>query len=101
PGNKSLSSLRISEICDARPEDSLLQLVVPRQDLRSGQLLEMDAAAGTLCSLASNHLPAYKIGKLWKFKLADVNEWVRSGSANEQPARRLQPVRTVKPGRKR
>ncbi len=28
-------------------------------------------------------LDAHKIGRLWKFKLAEVDEWVRSGGATE------------------
>jgi excisionase family DNA binding protein len=28
-------------------------------------------------------LPAHKIGRLWKFKLTEVDEWVRRGSADE------------------
>ena len=32
-------------------------------------------------------LPAHKVGRLWKFKLADVDEWVRSGGASDDPAR--------------
>ncbi len=26
-------------------------------------------------------LPAHKIGRLWKFKLSEVDEWVRSGGS--------------------
>ena len=26
-------------------------------------------------------MPAHKVGRLWKFKLEDVDEWVRSGGA--------------------
>jgi excisionase family DNA binding protein len=26
-------------------------------------------------------LPAHKIGRLWKFKLTEVDDWVRSGGA--------------------
>ena len=26
-------------------------------------------------------IPAHKIGKLWKFKLSEVNEWVESGKS--------------------
>lgn len=26
-------------------------------------------------------LPAHRIGRLWKFKLTDVDEWVRAGGA--------------------
>ncbi len=32
-------------------------------------------------------LPAHKVGRLWKFKLADVDEWVRSGGASDEPGR--------------
>lgn len=28
-------------------------------------------------------LPAQRIGRLWKFKLSDVDEWVRKGMAAE------------------
>lgn len=28
-------------------------------------------------------LPAHRIGRLWKFKAAEVDEWVRSGQAAE------------------
>ena len=27
-------------------------------------------------------LPAHKIGRLWKFKLSEVDEWVRIGGAD-------------------
>ncbi len=26
-------------------------------------------------------LPAHKVGRLWKFKLTEVDEWVRAGGA--------------------
>jgi excisionase family DNA binding protein len=26
-------------------------------------------------------MPAHKLGKLWKFKLSEVDEWIRSGHA--------------------
>jgi excisionase family DNA binding protein len=29
-------------------------------------------------------LPAHKIGRLWKFKLSEVDEWVRSRGADDQ-----------------
>jgi len=31
-------------------------------------------------------LPAHKIGRLWKFKLSEVDDWVRSGQADESGA---------------
>jgi len=32
-------------------------------------------------------LPAHRIGKLWKFKLSEVDDWVRAEGANEAQAR--------------
>ena len=29
-------------------------------------------------------MPAHKIGRLWKFKKSEVDDWVRSGQAAEQ-----------------
>jgi excisionase family DNA binding protein len=34
--------------------------------------------------IESKGLPAHKVGRLWKFKLAEVDEWVRSGGAAEE-----------------
>ena len=31
-------------------------------------------------------LPAHKVGRLWKFKLSEVDDWVRTGGASEGPA---------------
>ena len=36
--------------------------------------------------IESKALPAHKIGRLWKFKLSEVDEWVRSGGASETEA---------------
>jgi excisionase family DNA binding protein len=33
--------------------------------------------------IESKSLPAHKIGRLWKFKLTEVDEWVRSSGATE------------------
>jgi excisionase family DNA binding protein len=33
--------------------------------------------------IESRSLPAHKIGRLWKFKLSDVDGWVRAGRAGE------------------
>lgn len=32
-------------------------------------------------------LPAHKIGRLWKFRLSEVDEWVRAGGADEEQDR--------------
>lgn len=29
-------------------------------------------------------MPAHRIGRLWKFKLSEVDAWVRSGGADEK-----------------
>ena len=33
--------------------------------------------------IAKRNMPAYKVGRLWKFKLSEVDDWVRSGGAAE------------------
>jgi excisionase family DNA binding protein len=32
--------------------------------------------------IEARKLPAHKIGRLWKFKLSEVDEWVRVGGAD-------------------
>ena len=31
-------------------------------------------------------LPAHRVGRLWKFKVSEVDEWVREGGAGADPA---------------
>ena len=49
----------------------------------------------------AKHMPAHKIGKLWKFKLSEIDEWVRAGGANEPTTKSQPPPRKRKPGAKR
>jgi len=49
----------------------------------------------------SKHLPAHRVGRLWKFKATEVDDWVRAGGANdadERPAavQRARRTRTTK-----
>lgn len=32
------------------------------------------------------NMPAYKVGRLWKFKLSEVDDWIRSGGAADDKA---------------
>lgn len=34
--------------------------------------------------LEKGRVPAHRVGKLWKFKTAEVDEWVRSGGAQTE-----------------
>ncbi|TCW30832.1 helix-turn-helix domain-containing protein [Gulbenkiania mobilis] len=29
-------------------------------------------------------LPAHRVGRLWKFKVSEVDDWVRAGGADEE-----------------
>jgi excisionase family DNA binding protein len=31
--------------------------------------------------ITCRQMPAHKIGRLWKFKISEVDEWIRSGAA--------------------
>ena len=33
--------------------------------------------------IETKDMPAYKMGRLWKFKLADVDAWIKSDGAKE------------------
>ena len=37
-----------------------------------------------LAWVAKRKMPACKVGRLWKFKISEVDEWVRSGGAEER-----------------
>lgn len=51
--------------------------------------------------IESKRMPAQRVGKLWKFKLSEIDEWVRCGGANEQQVKRLPAARKGKAGKKR
>lgn len=33
--------------------------------------------------IANKQMPAHKVGKLWKFKISEVDEWVMKGEASD------------------
>ncbi|MHC2258300.1 helix-turn-helix domain-containing protein [Sinorhizobium meliloti] len=41
-------------------------------------------------------MPAHRVGRLWKFKADEVDEWVRSGKASEEEKTRPSPNRPVR-----
>jgi excisionase family DNA binding protein len=34
--------------------------------------------------IGEKNMPAHKIGRLWKFKKEDIDDWVRKGGANQE-----------------
>ena len=34
--------------------------------------------------MVKRNMPAYKVGRLWKFKLSEVDDWIRSGGADDR-----------------
>ncbi len=44
--------------------------------------------------IGGKRLPAHRIGKFWKFKIAEVDAWVRSGSTDDVMASRPVAART-------
>ena len=34
--------------------------------------------------ISKRNMPAYKVGRLWKFKLSEVDKWIRSGRAADE-----------------
>ena len=33
--------------------------------------------------ISKRNMPAYKVGRMWKFKLSEVDEWIRSSGASD------------------
>ena len=38
--------------------------------------------------VTTKDMPGHKVGRLWKFKKEEVDEWVKAGGANPEPADR-------------
>ena len=36
--------------------------------------------------ISKRSLPAYKVGRLWKFKISEIDAWVHSGNAADDKA---------------
>lgn len=34
--------------------------------------------------ISAQQMPAHKVGRLWKFQVSEVDEWVRQGGASTQ-----------------
>ena len=34
--------------------------------------------------IATKEMPAHKIGKLWKFKISEIDDWVKKGEAADK-----------------
>ena len=44
----------------------------------------LDVSRETVLQWINNrNMPAHKVGRLWKFKISEVDEWIRSGGAAE------------------
>ncbi len=42
----------------------------------------LDVSRETVLQWINNrNMPAHKVGRLWKFKVSEIDEWVRSGEA--------------------
>lgn len=38
--------------------------------------------------ISKRNMPAYKVGRLWKFKISEIDEWIRSGGADNRTIRK-------------
>jgi excisionase family DNA binding protein len=34
--------------------------------------------------ISNRNMPAHKVGRLWKFKISEVDSWIRSGGAADR-----------------
>lgn len=45
-----------------------------------------------LAWIAKRNMPAYKVGRLWKFKLSEIDDWIRSGDAADEKYEVIKPA---------
>ncbi len=38
--------------------------------------------------LERKHMPAHKVGRLWRFKITEIDDWVRKGDAAEDSTKK-------------
>jgi excisionase family DNA binding protein len=44
----------------------------------------LDISRETVLRWIKRGMPAHKVGKVWKFKRSEVDEWIRSGASNDE-----------------
>ena len=45
----------------------------------------LDVSRETVLQWINNRsMPAHKVGRQWKFKISEIDEWIRSGSAADK-----------------
>ena len=45
----------------------------------------LDVSRETILNwINKRNMPAHKVGRLWKFKCSEVDEWIRSGKSDKQ-----------------
>ena len=64
-------------------EQQQVEKWVPLKDVQSYQGVGLETI---MQWIAKSNMPAYKVGRLWKFKLSEVDDWIRSGGASDDNA---------------
>jgi excisionase family DNA binding protein len=67
-------------------KNSVRKVIVPESWLSAEEVAEhLGVIKDTVYSwIATKGMPAHKVGRLWKFQISEVDEWVRSGGAAEE-----------------
>ena len=61
----------------------------------------LDVSRETVLQWINNrNMPAHKVGRLWKFKASEVDEWIRSGGAAESNSETVSDDAPANDGRK-
>ena len=61
----------------------------------------LDVSRETVLQWINNrNMPAHKVGRLWKFKASEVDEWIRSGDAAESNSETVSDDAPANDGRK-
>ena len=70
---------------EERPENSMIEPWASVDDVAKHLGIARDTVYRWI---EAKGLPAHRVGRLWKFKLGEVDEWVRQGGAEERGLKR-------------
>ncbi len=84
----------MSHLCN-HLETTCIATILMEIDVMSDRWLSVEEIAGYLgvskdtvyAWVSKRNMPAHRIGRLWKFKAEEVDEWVRTAGAAENEGR--------------
>ncbi len=67
-----------------KPEVIIIKAIDDRYNFMSEIMRYIGASRDSIPRwIATKDMPAHKVGKNWKFKISEIDEWIKSGNASD------------------